>query len=121
MNPPIFETCSVVPAVTDLIGTSPVRLFPFGEADQGTALPYVAWQTVNGSPENYIDKTPDMDSYIIQIDVYAGDGDSARAVAKALRDAIEPHAHVVSWRGESRDPTTRNYRYSFDVQWWVPR
>lgn len=121
MYPPIFSVCSVVSAVTALIGTSPVRLYPFGEAPQGVALPYVAWQIIGGSPENFINEAPDADTFSIQIDAYAATADSARAVAAAIRDAIQSRAHVVSWNGETRDPDTKNYRYSFSVDWMVQR
>ncbi|MCY1313369.1 hypothetical protein D9M70_638860 [compost metagenome] len=57
----------------------------------------------------------------MQIDIYADSAASARTAAKTLRDAIEPHAHITRWGGESRDPETKNYRVSFDVDWWTPR
>ena len=117
----IFPTCAADPAVTALLGTSPVRLFPFGMAPAGVAKPYAVWQQVGGSPENYLMGVPDIDSVTLQVDVYATTTSSAKAVAAALRDAIEPVAHVVAWRGESRDTETGNYRVSFDVDWFVPR
>ena len=121
MFPPIFSVCSADPAVTALLGTSPTRLYLFGEAGQGTALPYATWQGIGGSPENYINNLPDIDSYALQVDVWASTASSARAVAQALRNAIEPNAHITSWRGESRDTETKLYRYSFDLTWWVNR
>ena len=121
MYPPIFATCSAVSAVTTMIGTSPVRLYPFGEAPQGVPLPYVVWQSVYGSPENVIDGAPTIDQYTIQVDCYAATGTTARAVAQAMRDAIQTSAHIVGWRGESRDVETGHYRYSFDVDWYVSR
>lgn len=121
MYPPVFSTCSEVSAVTALIGASPCRLYPFGEAPEKVAKPYAVWQTIGGQPENYIDTVPDADSYTLQVDVYATSAASARSVGVALRDAIEPHAHVVSWRGESKDTETGSYRLSFDVSWIVQR
>lgn len=121
MFPPIYEVCAASPAVTSLLGTNPVRLFAFGEAPQNEARPYAVWQMVTGSPENYVGDRPDIDRYLIQIDVYAVGGATSRSVALALRDAIEPGAHIVGWRGEGRDPDTRMYRYSFDVEWFVNR
>ena len=117
----IFETCATDPAVTALLGTSPVRLFPFGMAPAGVIKPYAVWQQVGGRPENYLAGVPDIDSMTLQVDAYATTSASARAVAAALRDAIEPVAHVVAWRGESRDAETGNYRVSFDVDWFIPR
>ena len=117
----IFETCATDPAVTALLGTSPVRLFPFGMAPAGVIKPYAVWQQVGGQPENYLAGVPDIDSMTLQVDAYATTSASARAVAAALRDAIEHVAHVVAWRGESRDAETGNYRVSFDVDWLIPR
>ncbi|HHK0021490.1 TPA: DUF3168 domain-containing protein [Pseudomonas aeruginosa] len=121
MFPPIFLVAAVDPGVTALIGSNPVRLYLFGEAPQGVVYPYVVWQSFGGLPENYLGTLPDADSYSTQIDVYADTAASARAVAKALRDAIEPIAYVTSWRGESRDTETKKYRFSFDVAWIVQR
>ena len=121
MFPPIFQFVAASPAVTALLGTAPVRFWPFGEAPQGATLPYAVWQRVGGTPENYISNVPDADGYSIQVDVYAATGSSARAVAAALRDAIEPHAHIVGWRGESKDAETKHYRFGFDVDWLVQR
>lgn len=125
MYPPIFSTVNVA-AVQALLQTAPgpLRFYLFGEAPQNTPLPYAVWQTRGGSPENYLNQVPDMDLFSIQIDVYASPAQGpsrARSVARALRDAIEPVAHIVAWRGESVDPETRNYRSSFDVDWWVRR
>ena len=72
-------------------------------------------------PENYLAGRPDVDSFKTQIDVYADTAASARAAAMALRDALELSAYVTSWRGETRDPVTRNYRFSFDMDWIVQR
>ncbi len=121
MYPPIFQICAASTAVKAKIGASPVRLYPFGLAPQGVALPYVVWQPIIGSPENYLGDLPDIDKHSLQIDVYAATETSARDTAKALRDAIEPVAYVVAWRGESTDPDTQNKRFSFDVDWHVKR
>jgi len=121
MFPPIFEVCKAVSAITTLIGTNPVRLYPFGEAPEGVALPYVVWQTTSGLPENLLDGAPDIDQWSLQIDVYAATPTDARNVAKALRNAIELHAYVTAWRGERRDSGTKDYNYSFDVDWLVNR
>ncbi len=121
MYPPIFATAAADAAVTALIGSSPVRFFPAGEAPQDVARPYATWQIVSGTPENYLDKAPDIDRFTVQVDVWAQTVTSARNVAAALRDAFEPEAHVVAWRGEDVDATTSNHRYSFDIDWFVSR
>lgn len=125
MFPPVFQTVDV-PAVRALLqtGTGPLRFYLFGRAPQNGPYPYAVWQLAYGSPENYLNEVPDIDTLGIQVDVYAtpSQGPSvARQVAEALRDAIEPVAHITSWRGESQDPSTNNYRIGFDADWWVKR
>ena len=121
MYAPIFAVCAAAPAVTALLGVSPVRIYPFGEAPEGVAKPYVVWQTIGGNPENYLAQRPDIDGFSLQIDVYGVSVTQTRDTAKAIRNAIERHANIVRWGGDSRDPVTQSYRYSFDVDWWVPR
>lgn len=120
MFPPIYEVCAANSEVQTALGT-PVRLYPFGEAPQGVALPYAVWQTLGGSPENYLKQRPDIDQFSLQVDVYAMSATAARNVAIALRNAIEPVAYITRWNGEDRDQETKNYRVSFDVDWWVQR
>lgn len=122
MQPPIFTLAAAAAPVTALIGTPPnMRLYEFGRAPQGTAYPYVVWQTAYGSPENYLDQAPDIDNFGAQVDVYGDDASDVHAVAEALRDAFEGDAHITAWRGESTDPVTKKCRFSFDVEFWTPR
>lgn len=122
MTPPIFQLCSQATAVTALLGSGAnLRLYSFGEAPENVAKPYAVWQIVNGNPENYLAGRPDADGVTLQVDVYGVTGTSVRAARDAIRDAIELQANVARWGGEARDPTTKNYRTSFDVDWIVQR
>lgn len=125
MYPPIFQLLSQDGIIQSIFGTSPCRVHMFGSAPQsGTpahGLPYCVWQTVSGLPENYLDKTPDIDSLTTQIDIYASTAADARNGALAVRDVLELSAYVTNWRGESKDEETNNYRVSFDVAWFVDR
>lgn len=122
MTPPIVQACLQSSAVTALLGSgADMRLYSFGEAERGVARPYAVWQVVSGSPENYLAGRPDADSVTLQVDVYATTGDKARQVRDAIRDAIELDAYVTRWGAEGRDTETKNFRASFDVDWWVSR
>lgn len=121
MFPPVFATCFADATCKELLGSAPMRLYPFGRAPEDESRPYAVWQTISGTPGNYIGNTPDMDSLTTQIDVYATNEADAREVAKAIRNAIEPVAHITSWRGEMWDNSTELRRYSFDVEWIVLR
>ncbi len=127
MTPPIFAAVDV-PAVRALLksGSGPLRFYAWGMAPQGVAYPYAVWRYATGVPENYLGDRPDIDSQTLQVDVYAADipgqrSEMTRRIAEALRDAIEPVAYITSWRGESRDPQTKAYTFTFDVDFWTPR
>lgn len=120
MYPPLNAAIWNDPGVRAVLGSEP-RVFPFGEAPQGVKSPYALWQVVNGLPENYLADVPDIDSWQVQVDVYAVEQTDARKGARALRDALEKVAYIQSWRGEGQDPDTREYRYSFDVSFLTPR
>ena len=121
MFPPIFTLVSNDHDVQVAFGTNPVRVFPFGSAPEKPTLPYSVWQIIGGAPENYVGNLPDMDTFLIQVDVYAKTASSARSSAEALRDALEEKAYIVAWRGESKDLTTQHYRYSFDINFFTAR
>lgn len=122
MSPPIFAVCAASPAVTALLGAGTTRLYPFGEAAQGVERPYAVWQIIpGGGPANTLGDRPDVDRYTLQVDVYARTVSDASAVTVALRDAIEPHAHIVRWGAQDTDPDTGDRHIGFDVSWHVPR
>jgi len=98
-----------------------MRLYPFGEHYDNITYPYVVWQNIGGSPENFLGNRPDIDSFSIQVDVYADTATSAISVAKAVRDVVEGHAYITRWGSQEMDSETRKYRYSFDIDWYVKR
>lgn len=120
MYPPIFAICFADNGVKSKLGSNPLRLYPFGEAKQGVALPYAVWQTIGGFPLNTL-TTPAEDDFSAQVDVYGSTATQVRDAAKALRDALESHAHITAWRGETTDKDTGNKRFSFDIEFITPR
>lgn len=121
MFPPLFSTLFASAPVKALLGTTPLRVYPAGEATQDTPVPYAVFQTIVGVPEQFLATRCDMDAYTVQVDVYAATLSSARACASAIRVALEPVAYITSLREPSKDTTTRNYRYSLDVDFFTER
>ena len=115
MIAPIFSVCAASQAVKDLLGTNPVRLYPFGMQDDNIVYPYAVWQNIGGSPENYLNQRPDADHYSLQVDVHGDTDADVIAVARALRDAIEGKAYISRWGEQIRNDSTLKYHYSFDV------
>jgi len=121
MYPPVYTTLAANSGVQAALGTDP-RVYPAGDIPLPATTPYSVHQTVGGSPENYLGQTPDADSFLVQHDIYGDDIASVTAAAQALRDAIEPVAYIVNWRGLTREATPpRLYRLSFDAEWITPR
>lgn len=120
MYPPVFTTVAANAGVQSALGSDPVRVFPFGRAPDETTMPYAVWQTFAGAPKNYLSGTPDVDTWLVQMDVYAATGGAARTAAQALRDAIEPVAYIAAWRGESKEEDGI-FRYSFDINFITER
>ena len=116
-TPPIFSICAADAQLTALLGSNPVRLFIFGMAPQGVQKPYAVWQVVSGAPENYLAGRPDAEGHTLQIDVYGDNAGQARSVLAAIENAIELDCYVTRYGGESRDPETKNYRSTMDVDW----
>lgn len=123
MIPPIFSICAASAAVRAALGSAPVRLYAFGmvDAERPPAAPYAVWQGFDGSAERYLDRVPDVDYFSTQVDVYADTSDALLSAARALRDAIEPHAYITRWSAQGTDPPTKRLRFSFDVDWIVTR
>ncbi|EBL6882863.1 MULTISPECIES: tail completion protein gp17 [Enterobacteriaceae] len=122
MIAPIFPVCASSPEVTALLGSNPVRIYPFGIQDDNVVYPYAVWQNLpGGGPENYLNQRPDADKFSLQIDVYADTADEAMLAAQAIIYAIELKANIVRYGPQDRDESTLKYRYSFDVDWIVNR
>lgn len=121
--PPIFAVCSASSQVRGLLATpeGELKLYMFGLAPTPVEKPYAVWQVVGGSPESYMSGRPDTESHTIQVDVYADSASEARAALSAIEQAIELRCSITSYRGESRDPETRNYRSGFDCLWFTYR
>lgn len=122
---PLFSLAVDTPQVLAMLGSNPTRLYPFGDSPQkGQPLygrPYAVYQTVYGSPQNYLNQSPDVDNWGVQVDVYAEQVSDARAIRDALLIAWEDQGHVVAWNGDGREPNTKLYRISFTVEFWTPR
>lgn len=118
MMPPVYALLIADSTVTGLVSA---RIYPFGEAPQGVAYPYVTWQVITALPENCLSSVPPVDAYGVQIDVWASTVASCLAVAEAVRDKLELSAHMTAFGGTERSSDTRAYRYRMDFQFWTNR
>lgn len=120
MFSPVSDLVRDNAAVQAVFG-NPARIDSFGNSPQDGAKPYAVHQVVGGSPENYLAGLPDLDSLIVQVDVYARAPQDTKRGVEALVGALEPVAYVTSWNGEFFEPDTKLYRISFTVEFITPR
>ena len=122
MDVPFYAVCKADPAVLALLGGPEPRIYPFGTAPQNVAKPYVVYQDgIGGFPFNLLNCRPDADSMDLQVDVYGLTTESSKAVAKAIRYAVELQCNITSYRGTEREEATKLYRTGFDLTWLVNR
>jgi hypothetical protein len=121
MLPLVFPLLSAAAPVTALIGTNPPRAYRHGRAPQQVAAPYVTWSVVAGAPENMLSGVPSADSYGVRVDCWSDVDTEVETLAQAVRDAIEPFAHMTGVAADDRDAQTNRYRISLQFEFWVLR
>ena len=122
MLPNVYPLVNV-PAVRALApdGVANVRVYGFGEAPQGVASPYATFQFISGVPVNHLAQRPVVDEVRAQFDIYGTTGAQARALATAIRDAVEPTGHLVLFIDQGRDPDTNAFRITASFDLWAAR
>lgn len=128
-NAPVFPLIAAAPAVTAVIGASPVRCYPgvIPQTTDGTPnltlLPCLVYQLITGTPEVYLSEASSIGQQRVQIDAYATTFAAATALAELARTALEDGATnvCVSENGNYYEPETKAFRSSFDMEFWVRR
>lgn len=121
MYPNVFALAAADSTVTGLLGTNPIRFWPFGHAPQNETRPYAVHQLLYGTPENTLSCVPSIDNYGIQIDSYATTVTAARSVAEALRDSLEGDSYMVAHNGETWEQATGLWRVSLTFEFLTTR
>lgn len=119
MLPPVY-TWLKTPTVQAIIGNLP-RAYRHGDAPQDTTKPYVTWQVISGVPENNISDTPCVDRQTIEVNCWHQTDAGVESLAEAVRDAIEPYAHMTNTPLDLRETDTKLYRIALQFDYWNPR
>lgn len=117
MLPPIYTTLNTL-EVVNIISR---RVYRHGSAPQDTTKPYVTWQLITGTPENNLSSTPSIDRCTVQIDCWHQTDTGIEQLAIAVRDAVEPYAHITGFPVNEREPETKLYRIAIQLDWWLAR
>lgn len=120
MLPPVFATLAADSGVLDLLGDPP-RVWRHGEAPQDTTRPYAAWHLVVGTPENTLSEAPGMDRCTVQIDCWSPTSAAVVVLAEAVRNAVEPLAHMTGVVVDERERATKLYHLAMQFDWWLSR
>jgi hypothetical protein len=120
MLPPVYATLAGDTSILDLLGDPP-RISRHGRAPQDSARPYVTWGLVVATPENTLSETPAMDRCTVQVDCWSMDSAEVVELAKAVRDLIEPVAHMTSVPVDEREAATKLYHMAMQFDWFLGR
>lgn len=122
MDWPVFALLSASTPLKAIVGTSPVRVWmDTVPPDQSQDRPYITWNVVGGSPENYLKAVPKIDNGRIQIDTWSKDKDQCHTMAKLVRDLLEPTSYMIGVPVSGYEPDTMLYRYTLEFSFWTRR
>lgn len=121
MLPNVYAVLAAAGPVTSIVGTTPARIYRHGHAPQDVARPYVTWQLIAGEPANTLSETPAVDRCTLQVDCWHPTDAGVVDLSTAVRNAIEPHAHLTATLIDEQEPETRLYRLALQFDWWHPR
>jgi hypothetical protein len=117
----LFSILNSNSTVKSYLGTNPLRVFPYGRAPEDVARPYAVYTVFNASPENYIDRTPDIDSISVQVSIYATTEQSLLNCFTSVRNAIEPYAHMTNFATPDIDADDELYSCRMEFDFWDAR
>ena len=117
MLPNVFPVLNT-PEIQALVG-NPSRIYDFGSAPPEAKAPYITFWNVSGIPHDQLSGAPCSDFDTIQIDIYAGPHDSAKAqirkLATLVRDALDGAGIANRLIIQGRDNETRLFRVSLEA------
>lgn len=116
--PPCFDVLKASSGLVAIVGD---RIYQTVAAEQAIA-PYLVWGITTAVPENTLSCPPSVDDQRVTVSVYARDQRSAREAIQFAADAAEENlGHIIFGPWDTYEPTTKLYRYSFDVEVWNDR
>jgi len=111
MFPKVYRTIRT-PAVVAIVGD---RVSGHGLAPQSDRRPYITWQVVTGDPYVNLSSAPGGDLTTVQIDCYHEGEDGAKALAMAVRAALDAQLIVNRLVIHTIDQETKLYRVGLEA------
>jgi hypothetical protein len=118
MFPPVHQTLLQDSTVQSLIGSA---IYRHDDAASDIVGDYAVW-SVSGAPLNNLSDLPPVDQWTVSVTVWSDDDQRVETIAQAIRDALEPVAHLISIPVDNRDRgATKRYRITMQFDWWFSR
>jgi hypothetical protein len=121
MFPPLFATLKASQSVKSIVGTNPPRIYRHASAPQDTSRPYITWNVLSTLPANNLSQLPPVDRISVEIDCWHQTDSGIEALAEAVRDAVEPYAHMTATFIDTREAETKLFRIGMQFDWWLDR
>jgi len=121
MFPPVFQTLKASADVKNIVGSNPPRIYRHGSAPQDTSRPYITWSVISDVPENQLSDLPTADRSTVQVDCWHQTDAGIELLAEAVRDAVEPYAHMTGIPIDLRETETKLFRIGLQFDFWVGR
>lgn len=98
-----------------------VRVYPYDSAphSDNLELPYCVYAYISGVNEPSLQGNTGVGGHRYQFDVYASSGKTSRDAAGIIERALGDYGYTVSYNIRERDPVTKNYRISFDMEFFA--
>lgn len=120
MLPPIYQLLKSSVAVTSIVNSTNIYFIECPE-NINPSTPYIVWNSPDIEPENELSNVPDIDRVNIHINCYHSDQKLSVELAKAIRNAIEPSAHMLNAFLNERDVKTKMYNYVLVFDYFLSR
>lgn len=116
--PPIYALLSNAAAVAAIVDD---RIYPHAAAPQDVTRPYITWYMIGTDVQNTLSELPQIDGVGVHIDCWHQSPNGATTLAKEVRDAIEPVAHMTGIPVNERERDTKLYRIGLQFDYWLER
>lgn len=121
MNSEIFDILNKSNPVKALLGSNPLRVYPWGRAPENPRLPYVVYTMYSASPENYLGTRGDIDRKSVQVNIYADTAARNTSCFNAIRNSLEGKAYLTTYRANEVDEDKDTYSTIMEFDFWESR
>lgn len=118
MYAPVHATLIADSTVLGYVGT---EIYRHDDAAAERSGDYLTWSVIL-TPENELSDIPGIDRQTVTVNVWSDDDARVELIARAVRDAMEPIAHMIGSPVDNRDRgVSKKYRIALQFDWWYPR